>query len=156
METAEESAIGFLSENLLQLIKENHDLISGAGSKVTKLSDNLDLLKSVVTRYTEKHFENETLSKLAKQIRSLIHEAEDAIEEYVYYVALHRSKGTFDKALGILSYTTNVLLEDAIEEFLPGVAGADKMNVFQDAAVEVVELTGKKIRSAINSRGREA
>ncbi|KAL3510839.1 hypothetical protein ACH5RR_030240 [Cinchona calisaya] len=166
------------------------------GSKVTKLSDNLDLLKSVVTRYTEKHFENETLSKLAKQIRSLIHEAEDAIEEYVYYVALHRSKGTFDKALGILSYTTNVrdvskkiehiserVNEMYINNYVIGedawrseqsdsvkggkinkkpkswytnwadmrctankFAGADKMNGFQDAAVEVVErLTGKKL-----------
>lgn len=84
METAVESAVGFLLENLLQLIRENRDLISSAGSKVTELSDNLDLLKSFVTTYTEKHFENDILQNLAKQIRSLTHEAEDVIEEYIY------------------------------------------------------------------------
>ncbi|KAL3510840.1 hypothetical protein ACH5RR_030241 [Cinchona calisaya] len=174
MESAVGSAVGFLLENLLQLIKENQDLIRDAGSRVTKLSDNIELLKSVVTRYTEKHFENETLSTLAKQIRSLIHEAEDAIEEYVYYVALQRGKGKLDKAIGAIEHQKNVravsrkieeiservdemylkncmIGEDAIRMGVvkkpkPGVAGADKVIGFQDATIEVIQrLTGKKL-----------
>ena len=108
METAVESAVGFLLENLLQLIKENHDLISGAGSAVTELSDNLDLLKSFVTTYTEKHFENDILQNLAKQIRSLTHEAEDVIEEYIYCVALHKSKGRVKQFIPLPAYGSKV------------------------------------------------
>ncbi|CDP11611.1 unnamed protein product [Coffea canephora] len=108
METAVESAVGFLLENLLQLIKENRDLINGAGSKVAELSDNLDLLKSFVTTYTEKHFENDILQNLAKQIRSLTHEAEDVIEEYIYCVALHKSRGRVEKFILSPAYGSSV------------------------------------------------
>lgn len=108
METAVESAVGFLLENLLQLIRENRDLISSAGSKVTELSDNLDLLKSFVTTYTEKHFENDILQNLAKQIRSLTHEAEDVIEEYIYYVTLQKSRGKVGQILHKPEYASKV------------------------------------------------
>ncbi|KAL3510829.1 hypothetical protein ACH5RR_030230 [Cinchona calisaya] len=161
METAVGSAVGFLLENLLQLIKENQDLIRDAGSKVTKLSDNIELLKSVVTRYTEKHFENETLSTLAKQIRSLIHEAEDAIEEYVYYVALHRGKGTLDKARGILSHNTNVrAVSRKIEDISERVNEMYIMNyvigeeAFRMEQFESVKARGKKPKPGVGGKDK--
>lgn len=108
METAVDSAVGFLLEKLLQLVKDNYDLISGAESKVAKLSKSLRLLKTFATEYTEKHPNSKILKELAEEIKDLIREAEDAIEEYIYYVSVHNRKGFLKKSVHAVDHAIKV------------------------------------------------
>ncbi|KAL3507362.1 hypothetical protein ACH5RR_032744 [Cinchona calisaya] len=102
METAIDTTVGFLLKNVLQLIKDNYELMSNNDIKVDELTKNIRMLQIFMNQYTEKHYGNPILAELANDIRGLVYEVEDVVETYIVRELLYRSKNFAGKvAYGI-------------------------------------------------------
>ncbi|XP_027119980.2 putative late blight resistance protein homolog R1A-3 [Coffea arabica] len=108
MEKPAEVAVGFVLQNLVQLIDENRRLIGGNYGKISDLQDGLRLLKAFMADYNEKHDNSGTLMELAEDIRHLVFEVEDLLETYIMEETLYKNKNTLSQVVSAKNHLENL------------------------------------------------
>ncbi|XAR63694.1 hypothetical protein NMG60_11023724 [Bertholletia excelsa] len=103
-----DAAVEFLLLNLKQLLVYNADLISGVKGQVESLYKELSMFKAFLKDFTEKRSEFQIVKELVKQIREVVYEAEDAIDEFVVETALLRSRSAWSRVLHGMDYASNL------------------------------------------------
>ncbi|XP_059649788.1 disease resistance protein RPP13-like [Cornus florida] len=98
-------AVGFLLENLKQLLVYNVDLISGVKKQVESLCTDFDLMQAFLKDSNEKRSEYETLRVLVRKIRDVAYEAEDIIDTFVVNAAVQKARSTMGKIVHAVDYT---------------------------------------------------
>nr|GMD19724.1 putative late blight resistance protein homolog R1A-3 [Ipomoea batatas] len=88
-----DAAVQFLVENLLQLLRDNADLIFGIKAQAESLLGDLGDFKAFLKEAARRRSENEVIKELVKKIRIAVNKAEDAIDKFVVEAKLHRAKG---------------------------------------------------------------
>lgn len=87
-------AVEFLVENLMQLLRDNAELISGVKEAAESLLQDLNDFNAFLKQAAKCHInENEVLRELVKKIRTVVNSAEDAIDKFVIEAKLHKDKG---------------------------------------------------------------
>ncbi|CAI9096318.1 OLC1v1032423C1 [Oldenlandia corymbosa var. corymbosa] len=99
-----DAAISFLLDNIVQVLTYNYRLIADAGDNIKTLRSELELLQGLMTDFLNYNNDSEYLRKLVKEIRSIVEEAEDAVDTYVVQAALQKSKGTLSRAIHAIDY----------------------------------------------------
>jgi hypothetical protein len=127
-----EATVGFLLENIKDLVIYNADLITGAADNSKALCKDLDQLKAYVKTCTEKYAHDDFLKELAKNVRKLVYRAEDAIETYIAAANRQRNRNAFRGALHAVDHAIerrNISkeLEDIQKEVRQLIAG--KLNL---------------------------
>ncbi|XP_027119981.1 putative late blight resistance protein homolog R1A-3 [Coffea arabica] len=108
MEKAAEVAVGFVLQNLVQLIRENRRLIGSDYEKISDLQDDLRLLKTFMADYTEKHYNSSILRALADDIRSRVFEVEDLLDTYNVEKILYKNKNTLSQIVSAKNHQENL------------------------------------------------
>ncbi|CDP08031.1 unnamed protein product [Coffea canephora] len=108
MEKPAEVAVGFVLQNLVQLINENRSLIGGNYGKISDLQDGLRLLKTFMADYNEKHYNSRTLMELAEDIRHLVFDVEDLLETYIMEETLYKYKNTLSQVVSAKDHLENL------------------------------------------------
>ncbi|XP_071925193.1 putative late blight resistance protein homolog R1A-10 [Coffea arabica] len=93
---------------LLQLIKENRELISSNFDKIDDLYKNLCLLNKFMVKYTEDHYKDDILMGLADEIRMRVYEVEDVLETYIVEESLYRKKNFVRKVVGSIKHLSDL------------------------------------------------
>ncbi|XP_019164861.1 PREDICTED: putative late blight resistance protein homolog R1B-16 [Ipomoea nil] len=88
-----DAAVQFLVENLLQLLRDNAELIFGIKEQAESLLGDLGDFKAFLKEAARRRSQNEVIKELVKKIRIAVNKAEDAIDKFVVEAKLHRSKG---------------------------------------------------------------
>ncbi|KAH6801802.1 hypothetical protein C2S51_033248 [Perilla frutescens var. frutescens] len=94
-----DAAVGFLLENLKQLLIHHSDLIKGAKDQVEKLENDLRLFKAFLKDAPKQWRHDANLRQLVRRIRDVVYEAEDVIDAYVTQAAEARNRNYFVRAL---------------------------------------------------------
>ncbi|CDP08033.1 unnamed protein product [Coffea canephora] len=108
MEKPVQVPVGFVLQNLVQLIDENRRLLSGNYEKISDLRDGLRLLKTFMADYNEKHYNSSILMGLAHDIRSLVFEVEDFLETYIVEETLYKNKNTLSQVVSAKNHQENL------------------------------------------------
>lgn len=90
MDQVPDSVVGFLLNNLTDLIKYNVKLIEEVDEKAEELLNDIDELKSFVQYCSEKKKgtdDDQYMEKLINTIRDTIYDSEDTIEDYIVSAA---------------------------------------------------------------------
>lgn len=103
-----DAAVGFMLENLKEFIQYNADLIGGLSRNAQQLYSDLDLMRAFIKKYTEINTDNDILEKLANDVRNLVHQAEDAIEEYIICETLQKGRNMGAKTVHFLGYVSDL------------------------------------------------
>ncbi|KAL3506206.1 hypothetical protein ACH5RR_031588 [Cinchona calisaya] len=153
-------SMGFLFGNLQQLVKENGDLISGAGCEVTKLSNNLGLLKRFLTdefSSEKKDVAKEIKVEHARNVGAVgkkIEAINKAMEMYVKN-SLQISSDEDDADLRLKEESLRAGANARKSQ--PGVTEADRVINLEDGVEEVIErLVGKNLDEVKISLVRES
>ncbi|KAA8529866.1 hypothetical protein F0562_034530 [Nyssa sinensis] len=93
------AAIGFIVQNLKQLIEYHVDLIFGVKDQLASLYDDLKLLNASLKDFTNKPSNYEIVREWVRLIRDVGFEMEDAIDKYVVLAASHKAESRSRKAL---------------------------------------------------------
>ena len=102
------AVLGSIIPYLLQLIKENRELISSNYKKIDDLSKNLHLLNKFMVKYTEDHYKDDILMGLADEIRMRVYEVEDVLETYIVEESLYKKKNFVRKAVGSIKHLSDL------------------------------------------------
>ncbi|KAL2553140.1 putative disease resistance RPP13-like protein 3 [Forsythia ovata] len=105
---ADGAAVGFLLENLKHLLLYNAHLILEVKSDVESLHKDLQLFKAFLKDTAGRPNNHETLKVLVKQIRDIVYEAEDYVDIYVSYAAVHKARSYLKKAFSIFDHPTKL------------------------------------------------
>ncbi|KAG5523529.1 hypothetical protein RHGRI_035361 [Rhododendron griersonianum] len=100
-----DAAVGFLLENLKQLLQENANLISSVKDEVEGLIRDLKMLKAFLKDSEEKSREYEVVKELVAHIRVLTYEVEDAIDAFVVEAAGYKAKKWLQKVFHTVDHT---------------------------------------------------
>ncbi|KAF7124046.1 hypothetical protein RHSIM_Rhsim12G0206800 [Rhododendron simsii] len=104
-----DAAVGFLLDNLKQLVQDNFNLIKNVRNEVDGLIRDLPLLKALIEVSTEKGSEDKVVKALVTRIRDLTFEAEDAIDCYTVVEATgQKGKKWFMKVFGGLDHASKL------------------------------------------------
>lgn len=85
--------LSFLIENLMQLLRDNEELIIGIKDAAENLLEDLKEFDVFLKKAAAYNSENKILKELVKKIRSVVNAAEDAIDKFVIESKLHKDKG---------------------------------------------------------------
>ncbi|XP_027096733.2 putative late blight resistance protein homolog R1B-16 [Coffea arabica] len=99
MANVPDSAVEFLLGNLKELIQYQSDLISGVKDNVEVLGKDLELLKAFIKDCTQKQTNSAVLENVVGEIKSVVYDAEDAIETYIVRVSLQKRRSSISRAL---------------------------------------------------------
>ncbi|XP_022841783.1 probable disease resistance protein RXW24L [Olea europaea var. sylvestris] len=102
-----ETAVGFLLENLKQLLLYNAHLID-VKSDVESLQNELQLLKAFLKDMAKWDNNPEVLNTIVKQIRDIVYEAEDYVDVYVAHSAMQKARNGLKKVIHIFDHTTKL------------------------------------------------
>ncbi|KAI7993642.1 putative disease resistance RPP13-like protein 3 [Camellia lanceoleosa] len=92
-----DAALGFLLQNLQQLLNDKIKPIYGVEEQVGFLYDELSLLKAFLKESAEKRSESDIFKELVRQIRDVVYEAEVVIDRYVSHIHMERARGYISK-----------------------------------------------------------
>lgn len=90
--------MGFLLENLKQLLLHQAGLIKGAKDQVEKLENDLRLFKAFLKDAPKQWRKDPNLRELVRRIREVVYEAEDIIDAYVTQAAEAKNRSYFVRA----------------------------------------------------------
>ncbi|PIN10519.1 Apoptotic ATPase [Handroanthus impetiginosus] len=76
-----DAAVTFLLETVKQLLESYVDLISSAKNEFEQLKNDLDSLKALLEKADDMTDKDQTFKVLERQIREVVHDAEDTIED---------------------------------------------------------------------------
>lgn len=96
-----DAAVGFLLENVLQLLLYNSDLISGVKEQVESLYRELSLMNAFLKDSKEKRSQYEVVREIVRQIRDVAYEAEDIIDTFVVTAALQKTRNKISRFVHI-------------------------------------------------------
>ncbi|CAA3028968.1 Hypothetical predicted protein [Olea europaea subsp. europaea] len=105
---ADETAVGFLLENLKQLLLYNANLILNVKSDVESLHKDLQLFKAFLKDMAKRDNNPEVLNTLMKEIRDIVYEAEDYVDMYVSHSAMQKARSGVKKFVHIFDHTTTL------------------------------------------------
>ncbi|XP_027151034.1 putative late blight resistance protein homolog R1A-10 isoform X1 [Coffea eugenioides] len=91
-----EAAVSFVLENLKQIAVCNAHLIADVRENFEKLFDQLKILKGFVKDYTEMNSNTEALKALRRELKSVVGETEDVIDEYIVHASTQKARGKVD------------------------------------------------------------
>lgn len=103
-----DATVGFLLENLKEILVYNADLIGGVQENVKDLCDDLDTLRGFIKEYTKEERKNDILKAVVKEIRNVVNEAEDAIETVVVETAIQEQRSFIRKALHMFDHQLKI------------------------------------------------
>ncbi|XP_059282803.1 putative late blight resistance protein homolog R1B-14 [Lycium ferocissimum] len=86
-------AVNFLVENLMQLLRDNAELLIDVKGEAENLLTDLNEFNAFLKQAAKCRSENEVLKELVKKIRTVVNSAEDAIDKLVIEAKLHEDKG---------------------------------------------------------------
>nr|WHB10905.1 NLR required for cell death protein [Solanum americanum] len=92
--------VDFVLENLMQLLRDNADLIGGVKDEAENLREDLNEFNALLKQAAMVGSENPVLKELGKSIRKVVNLAEDAIDKFAIEAKIHKNrgfKGVFDK-----------------------------------------------------------
>ncbi|CAA3027697.1 late blight resistance homolog R1A-10 [Olea europaea subsp. europaea] len=143
---AEEAAVGlgFLLENLKQLLLYNAHLILNVKSYVESLHNDLQLFNAFLKDMAKRDNNPEVLNTLVKQIRDVVYEAEDCVDMYVSHSAMQKARSGLEKAVHIFDDSTK--LRDMAEKIKSIRAMVNY--IFDDTRNTAVE--NKSMRAKVN------
>ncbi|CAA2962861.1 late blight resistance homolog R1A-10 [Olea europaea subsp. europaea] len=101
---ADETAVGFLLENLKQLLLYNAHLILNVKSDVESLHKDLQLFKAFLKDMAKRDNNPEVLNTLMKEIRDIVYEAEDYVDMYVSHSAMQKARSGLKRAVHIFDH----------------------------------------------------
>ncbi|KAK4379465.1 hypothetical protein RND71_001327 [Anisodus tanguticus] len=76
------AAVNFLVENLMQLLRDNAELIVGVRGEADNLLQDLSEFSAFLKQAAKLRSENQVLKELVKSIRKVVNHAEDAIDKF--------------------------------------------------------------------------
>ncbi|CAI9118924.1 OLC1v1020551C1 [Oldenlandia corymbosa var. corymbosa] len=85
-----DAAVSFLLENVSQILTYNYHLIADVKENIEKLEGNLKLLKSAMVDFSKYNDDMEYVKQIIKDIKSILWEAEDAIDNYLAQAAIQK------------------------------------------------------------------
>ncbi|KAJ8565573.1 hypothetical protein K7X08_008149 [Anisodus acutangulus] len=85
-------AVNFLVKNLMQLLRDNAELIVGVKGEAENLLQDLSEFSAFLKQAAKLRNKNEVLKELVKSIRKVVNHAEDAIDKFVIEAKLHKDK----------------------------------------------------------------
>ncbi|XP_009624787.1 putative late blight resistance protein homolog R1A-3 [Nicotiana tabacum] len=86
-------AVEFLVENLMQLLRDNAELIIGVKDEAESLLQDLNEFNAFLKQASKSRSENDVHKELVKKIKTVVNSAEDAIDKFVIEAKLHKDKG---------------------------------------------------------------
>ncbi|KAL7000830.1 hypothetical protein U1Q18_001980 [Sarracenia purpurea var. burkii] len=89
-----DASVQFLLLNLKQLLQDNAKLISGVEDQVGSLYNELSMLTTFLKDSTENCNQHETVKELVRQIRDVLYEAGDVIDNFVVHSVLNRVRNS--------------------------------------------------------------
>ncbi|CAI9096317.1 OLC1v1032422C1 [Oldenlandia corymbosa var. corymbosa] len=99
-----DAAIGYLLNNLDQVVRYNYHLIADVKDNIESLSSELKLLQGLMKDFIKYNNDSDYLKELVNSIRSIVEEAEDAVDTYVVKAALQKSKSKVNQTLHSIDY----------------------------------------------------
>lgn len=96
-----DATVGFLLQNLKEILIYNADLIGGLEDNVRDLCVDLETLKGFIRQYTKKQSKNDILKGVLKEIRNVVNDAEDAIETFLVEASIRNNRSFVKKALHV-------------------------------------------------------
>nr|GMD26706.1 putative late blight resistance protein homolog R1B-14 [Ipomoea batatas] len=101
-----DAAISLLVNRLAQVVEENATLILGIRDHVEELVSDLNSFQAILKQASkhESSNDNDVLRDVVDKIRSVVNEAEDAIDKYLVDTRKHKSKGTVMRYLDKVAY----------------------------------------------------
>lgn len=88
-----DTALDFVIDNLMQLYRDNTDLIAAIADDVQSLLVELQNLHAFLKQATKSRSRNEILKHLVKELSTAVNEAEVCIDKFVIEAKLHQNKG---------------------------------------------------------------
>ncbi|KAG8366586.1 hypothetical protein BUALT_Bualt17G0095300 [Buddleja alternifolia] len=139
-----EASAEFLLQNLKQVIEENATLIYNVKNQASSLYDELCLFRGVLKDAMEKPNKSETLKEILKQIRSVVYEAEAAIDTFVIHTAVQKARRRLEKATLLFGYWAK----------LRGVAKDIRMIRETASSISATRMFGHALREISNAHNR--
>ncbi|KAL8530011.1 hypothetical protein ACS0TY_007184 [Phlomoides rotata] len=94
-----EAAVTFLLEEVKEVLKWYKDLITGAENEFQQLNNDLSLLKAYLKDAAKKTNKEEVFRELERQIREVVYDAEDTIENCLAKAAAGKEKNVVRRKL---------------------------------------------------------
>lgn len=92
-----EAAVGFLLENLKQILLHHGGLIKDVKKEVESIENDLRLFSGFLKDCTQHSRQSQAMTQLIREIRTIVLDIEDVIEAYVAEAADSRSRGYFTR-----------------------------------------------------------
>lgn len=96
-----DATVGFLLQNLKEILIYNADLIGGVEDNVRDLCEDLETLKGFIKEYTRRQHKNDILKGVLKQIRNVVNDAEDAIETFLVEASIRNNRSFLKKVFHV-------------------------------------------------------
>lgn len=105
-----DSALGWLANKLANVVEENASLILGIKEQVEDLARDLKSFQAILKQASkhESSNENSVLKDVVDKVRTVVRDAEDAIDNYLVYTKMHESKGAMKRYLDKVGYCYDV------------------------------------------------
>lgn len=97
-------AVNFLIENLMQLLRDNAELIAGVKKEAEDVVEDLSKFNAFLKQAAMVGSENPVLKELVKSIRKVVNRAEDAIDKFVIEAKIYKDKG-FKKVFDTIGHS---------------------------------------------------
>ncbi|CAI9105459.1 OLC1v1004387C1 [Oldenlandia corymbosa var. corymbosa] len=97
MSAIPDAAVTFLLENIKQAVSYYGSLIVNAQSNVLELQRQLEDLKRVMSDFSRYNHDSDVVKGVVKDIKDIIHEAEDAVDVFVVYAAEQKARNWMEK-----------------------------------------------------------
>lgn len=142
----------FLLEEVKEVLKWYKDLISGAENEFQQLNNDLSLLKAYLKDAAKKTKKEEVFRELERQIREVVYDAEDTIENCLAKAAAAKEKNVVRRNLGpnrlTLAKQVRSFREDKLKPTLEKVKSFATMDG-PSTSVEEPWTKQKKVKSTL-------
>ncbi|KAL3510828.1 hypothetical protein ACH5RR_030229 [Cinchona calisaya] len=99
-----DAAVSLLLDNLRHVLNHNYHLIADVRENIETLRQELETLKALMKDYTKYNHDSDFLKESIKEIRTVVNQAEDAVDTYIVHASVQRARSWISKAFHIIDY----------------------------------------------------
>lgn len=92
-----DAAVSFLLDNLSQVLLYNYHLITDVRENIVTLQKELETLQGLMKDFSKYNHDSEYLKTTVNEIKSILGQAEDAVDTYLLQSAVQKSRGWMSK-----------------------------------------------------------
>ncbi|KAL3510827.1 hypothetical protein ACH5RR_030228 [Cinchona calisaya] len=99
-----DAAVSFLLENIYQILNYNYRLIADVRGNIETLRLELETLNGLMKDFTKYNHDSVFLEGLVREIRSVVNQAEDAVDTYIVQASVQRARPWISRAFHTFDY----------------------------------------------------